>query len=162
ADDRPGDGRLARPLRADGRRRSLRAVQGLAALRQPDNPAAARLPRRSHSKRGQGDVGKGNRPLGAAVVEGEWNMADQHGNQTGPAEAAPHCPARRRFLRAGLAGAGATLAGSLLPPSAAAALLPIEMTTTGPEDIPRKPLGRTGEQVSILGLGGYHLGTVRS
>jgi aryl-alcohol dehydrogenase-like predicted oxidoreductase len=29
-------------------------------------------------------------------------------------------------------------------------------------DIPRRPLGRTGEHVSILALGGYHLGTLNS
>jgi aryl-alcohol dehydrogenase-like predicted oxidoreductase len=29
-------------------------------------------------------------------------------------------------------------------------------------EIPRRPLGRTGEEVSALGLGGYHLGTVKS
>ena len=29
-------------------------------------------------------------------------------------------------------------------------------------DIPRRPLGRTGEQVSIIGVGGYHLGTLPS
>ena len=34
------------------------------------------------------------------------------------------------------------------------------MTSTGPDEIPRRPLGRTGQHVSILGLGGYHLGTV--
>ncbi|HEX8142393.1 MAG TPA: aldo/keto reductase [Pyrinomonadaceae bacterium] len=28
-------------------------------------------------------------------------------------------------------------------------------------EIPRRPLGRTGAEVSALGLGGYHLGTVR-
>jgi predicted aldo/keto reductase-like oxidoreductase len=27
------------------------------------------------------------------------------------------------------------------------------------DDIPRRPLGRTGEKVSIVGLGGYHVGT---
>src|SRR5947199_1940110 len=36
------------------------------------------------------------------------------------------------------------------------------MTNTGPDQIPRKSLGRTGEEVSIIGLGGYHLGTMRS
>jgi len=55
---------------------------------------------------------------------------------------------RRRFLQA-----SAVAAGSLLHTSTA---VPVSDT------IPRKPLGRTGEQVSILGLGGYHLGTVRS
>jgi aryl-alcohol dehydrogenase-like predicted oxidoreductase len=46
--------------------------------------------------------------------------------------------------------------------AAASLLLPLEMTSTGPESIPRKPLGRTGEHVSVLGLGGYHLGTLRT
>ena len=46
--------------------------------------------------------------------------------------------------------------------SAAAAAPPLAMTNTGPDQIPRKPLGSTGEQVSIIGLGGYHLGTLRS
>lgn len=26
--------------------------------------------------------------------------------------------------------------------------------------VPRKPLGKTGKQVSIIGLGGFHLGTI--
>ena len=30
-----------------------------------------------------------------------------------------------------------------------------------PASIPRKPLGRTGLQVSALGLGGYHLGSAK-
>jgi aryl-alcohol dehydrogenase-like predicted oxidoreductase len=29
-------------------------------------------------------------------------------------------------------------------------------------EIPRRPLGRTGQEVSALGLGGYHLGSVKS
>jgi aryl-alcohol dehydrogenase-like predicted oxidoreductase len=35
------------------------------------------------------------------------------------------------------------------------------MTSTSP-DVPRRPLGRTGAVVSILGVGGYHLGTMSS
>jgi aryl-alcohol dehydrogenase-like predicted oxidoreductase len=69
---------------------------------------------------------------------------------------------RRQFLQAGLAGAGAILTEAPLPTSAASLLAPLEMTNTDPGNIPRKPLGRTGEQLSILGLGGYHLGTVSS
>ena len=69
---------------------------------------------------------------------------------------------RRRFLQAGLAGTGALVAGSLMHSSAAAATIPLAMTNTGPDEIPRKPFGRTGEQISIIGLGGYHLGTMRS
>jgi predicted aldo/keto reductase-like oxidoreductase len=33
---------------------------------------------------------------------------------------------------------------------------------TGSEEIPRRPLGRTGVEVCMLGLGGYHLGLVKS
>ena len=36
------------------------------------------------------------------------------------------------------------------------------MANIGTNPIPRRPLGKTGEQVSIIGLGGYHLGTVQS
>jgi predicted aldo/keto reductase-like oxidoreductase len=64
-------------------------------------------------------------------------------------------PDRRRFLAAGTAGAGTVLAGKVL-----AALAPLEMSNTGAENIPRKPFGKTGEQISILGLGGYHVGTL--
>src|SRR5436189_2266688 len=72
-------------------------------------------------------------------------------------------PDRRRFLKAGLGTAGAVVAASSIARTeTAASFLPLDVTTTGPEDIPRKPLGRTGERVSVLGLGGYHLGTVGS
>jgi len=36
------------------------------------------------------------------------------------------------------------------------------MTNTGAGQIPRKPLGKTGEQISIIGVGGFHLGTMQS
>jgi uncharacterized protein len=69
---------------------------------------------------------------------------------------------RRQFLQAGLVSTGAMVAASLMHSSAAAAATPLTTTNTGPDQIPRKPLGRTGEQISIIGLGGYHLGTLRS
>jgi aryl-alcohol dehydrogenase-like predicted oxidoreductase len=87
-------------------------------------------------------------------------MAEQH-DATGRAEAAPDVD-RRRFLHAGLKGTGALVAASLVHSSAAAAATPPAMTNTSADQIPRKPLGRTGEQISIIGLGGYHLGTLRS
>ena len=34
--------------------------------------------------------------------------------------------------------------------------------STGGTEVPRRALGRTGEMVSMVGLGGYHLGLVRS
>jgi uncharacterized protein len=64
---------------------------------------------------------------------------------------------RRRFLQAGLAATATILAGSIQSTTA-----PLAMTDTGPDRIPRRPLGKTGEQVSIIGVGGYHLGTMRS
>jgi aryl-alcohol dehydrogenase-like predicted oxidoreductase len=64
---------------------------------------------------------------------------------------------RRDFLQA-----GAILAGALAQSASGAALAPLKMTRAGAESIPRKPLGKTGEQISILGVGGYHIGTVPS
>ena len=69
-------------------------------------------------------------------------------------------PTRRRFLQVGAMGMAASLLSQASVAQAAAALAPLAMTNTGPDSIPRKPLGKTGEQISIIGLGGYHLGTV--
>jgi aryl-alcohol dehydrogenase-like predicted oxidoreductase len=66
-------------------------------------------------------------------------------------------PDRRDFLQtAGLVGAGLALSASLLPADEPPAL---ELTTTGPDQIPRKPFGKTKERVSVIGLGGYSLGS---
>jgi uncharacterized protein len=68
---------------------------------------------------------------------------------------------RRHFLQsAGLLGAGTILSESLLcaqegPPQ-------LELSNTGPDQIPRKPFGRTQERVSIIGMGGYSLGDAPS
>jgi aryl-alcohol dehydrogenase-like predicted oxidoreductase len=69
---------------------------------------------------------------------------------------------RRRFIQAGLASTGTAIARSLLRGQTAAAEVPPQIITTSVDQIPRRPLGKTGEQVSIIGLGGYHLGTVQS
>jgi aryl-alcohol dehydrogenase-like predicted oxidoreductase len=59
----------------------------------------------------------------------------------------PNPPSRREFL-----GAGALIAGgSAMNPQANAA--------TGA--IPRRPLGKTGVEVSIIGVGGFHLGSAK-
>jgi aryl-alcohol dehydrogenase-like predicted oxidoreductase len=69
-------------------------------------------------------------------------------------------PDRRDFLQtAGLVGAGLALSGSLLradPPRQ------LELSNTGPDQIPRKPFGKTAERVSVIGLGGYSLGSAPS
>ena len=87
-------------------------------------------------------------------------MAEQN-QPSERAEAIPEID-RRSFLQAGLASTGTLVAGSVLHRSSPAAALPPQTTTTGNDQIPRRPLGRTGENVSIIGLGGYHLGTLPS
>ena len=67
-------------------------------------------------------------------------------------------PDRRNFLHAGLAGAGAALAAPLL----AAAPDPLELSDVGPDKIPRKPFGKTNERLSVIGLGGFSLGSTPS
>src|SRR5579862_3984095 len=69
---------------------------------------------------------------------------------------------RRSFIQAGLASAGTFLANSVLPSRIVSAAVPPQMTNGGADQIPRRALGKTGEQVSIIGLGGYHLGTLQS
>ena len=69
---------------------------------------------------------------------------------------------RRGFIQAGLASAGTVLATSILPSPIVSAAVPPQMTNSGANQIPRRPLGKTGAQVSIIGLGGYHLGMVQS
>jgi uncharacterized protein len=68
-------------------------------------------------------------------------------------------PGRRLLLKAGLAAAG-SIAARPLAQASTCSLVPLDMTSTGPDEIPQRPLGQTGERVSILGLGGYHLGTL--
>src|ERR1700758_5456578 len=69
---------------------------------------------------------------------------------------------RRCFIQAGLASAGTVLATTVLPSPIVSAAIPPQMTNSGADQIPRRPLGKTGERVSIIGVGGYHLGTVQS
>src|SRR6201997_732912 len=69
---------------------------------------------------------------------------------------------RRRFIQAGLGSAGTVLAASVLPSQILSAAVPPQMTNSGADQIPRRPLGKMGDQVSIIGVGGYHLGTVQS
>lgn len=63
---------------------------------------------------------------------------------------AEHQNTRRDFLQAGLAGA---------------AVVGLAATACGEEDgkgLPTRPLGKTGEKVSILCLGGWHIGSVKN
>jgi uncharacterized protein len=69
---------------------------------------------------------------------------------------------RRSFLQASLSSTGTIVSGAILQSSNTPAEIPPQITTTGPDQVPRKPLGKTGEQVSMIGVGGYHLGTMQS
>src|ERR1700756_2953388 len=69
---------------------------------------------------------------------------------------------RRCFIQTSLASAGTGLAASVFPSQIASSVVPPQMTNNGADQIPRRPLGKTGEQVSIIGVGGYHLGTLQS
>src|SRR4051794_38743666 len=79
---------------------------------------------------------------------------------------------RRRFLRAaGIVGAalasggegGASAAASQRSAEDSALKLPpLPMTKTGPDRIPHRALGRAAATVSILGVGGHHLGDMKT
>jgi hypothetical protein len=86
-------------------------------------------------------------------------MPDQR-RQSEQSQATPGIE-RRCFIQAGLASAGTALANSVLHSEVASAALPPRITNNGADQIPRRPLGKTGDQISIIGLGGYHLGTVQ-
>jgi uncharacterized protein len=81
-------------------------------------------------------------------------MNDQHDHEN------DRGPDRRDFLQtAGLAGAGLALPDSLLRAEVPSKLT---LSNVGPDRIPRKPFGRTGETVSLIGIGGYSLGSAPS
>src|SRR5271168_5358502 len=70
-------------------------------------------------------------------------------------------PDRRDFLQtAGLIGAGLALYGAVAP--AQETPMQLELSNVGPDKIPRKPFGRTRETVSVIGVGGYSLGSAPS
>ena len=64
---------------------------------------------------------------------------------------------RREVLRLGIAVAGMTAAGMTRSFAQDAASQP-HQTSTREGDMLYRPLGTTGEQVSVLGLGGHHIG----
>ena len=78
----------------------------------------------------------------------------------------PKDAGRRELLRrAGRASAGVALGNMLFHKSVEAApppLVPLPMINTGPEQVPQKPLGRTGVYVSAIGIGGATLGNAQS
>jgi aryl-alcohol dehydrogenase-like predicted oxidoreductase len=76
-----------------------------------------------------------------------------HEGDLDAAAGAPREPARRRFITT-MGTLGATAAFGRHAGADAAD----RQTERGPGEIPLRPLGRTGLQVSVLGVGGHHLG----
>lgn len=62
---------------------------------------------------------------------------------------------RRTFVK----GAAVLTASALVNPTLELAGQPPQ--TGGPDQVPQRPLGKTGVQVSALGVGGYHLGSTK-
>jgi hypothetical protein len=63
---------------------------------------------------------------------------------------------RRGFLK----GAAIAGASAVLPAAVATAVETDNETTLGGFEVQKRPLGSTGLECSILGVGGFHLGTV--
>jgi uncharacterized protein len=78
--------------------------------------------------------------------------------------------ARRQFLRTtGMLGAAMALGANASPPEQFAQATQTTTSTSsshnqsqGTDEIPRRPLGRTGAQISAIGVGGHHLGDIPS
>ena len=72
----------------------------------------------------------------------------------------PNDPDRRHFLQtAGVTGAALALSENFVE---AQSQFQLKLSNTGPDQIPHKPFGRTGETLSVIGLGGYSLGDAPS
>ena len=91
-----------------------------------------------------------------------------NGNEINPGP--PANPGRRQFFQTASAlGAGVAFAGmaeaqdeNKAAGAPAPHMDPLPMTNTGPDQIPQRALGKTGANVSILGMGGHHLGDPKS
>src|SRR5438477_10294589 len=73
----------------------------------------------------------------------------------------PPRPTRRELLQtAAIAGASAMCGTALASPTRQnePQMRPYPMTNTGPNQIPQRPLGKANATISILGMGGHHLG----
>src|SRR5207302_1622815 len=94
----------------------------------------------------------------AAVAEKESAVDRQHDLCEPACEAG--APNRREFLQhSAVATAGTVLTGGVVLQAGQQGQL-VPLTNTEPGCIPRKRCGRHDEQVSIIGLGGFSLGSV--
>ena len=69
-------------------------------------------------------------------------------------------PENRKFTRRGfVTGSAAAVTGSLVLGPGSTAGSPAQAGET--QQVPQRPLGKTGAKVSCLGVGGYHLGSIK-
>jgi uncharacterized protein len=64
---------------------------------------------------------------------------------------------RRKFVK----GSAAAVTVSLVARPSLGAVERISQASAGSQQVPHRPLGKTGAQVSALGVGGYHLGSIK-
>src|SRR5580693_5508140 len=67
---------------------------------------------------------------------------------------------RRQFIKSGLVGMTSVLAASRSTADSADQMK--QPAQNNAETIPRRPLGKTGAQISALGVGGHHLGDFKN
>ena len=67
-----------------------------------------------------------------------------------------------QIVRPGEGAQPVAMGRAYLPAQVAQPPAPLPMIDTGPDRIPKKPLGSTGEHVSIIGIGGFTLGASSS
>src|SRR5579883_2139813 len=71
-------------------------------------------------------------------------------------------PTPPRLVRPGQGAQPVAEGRAYIPTQIAPPPAPLPMIDTGPGQIPKKPLGNTGEHVSIIGIGGFTLGASSS
>src|ERR1700734_1900159 len=68
---------------------------------------------------------------------------------------------RREFVRGAAAFTASAIAGGDSLVAAKKNAIPQAVTPSSDRQVPKRPLGKTGAQVSALGVGGYHLGSTK-
>jgi predicted aldo/keto reductase-like oxidoreductase len=87
-------------------------------------------------------------------IDGAFTMCERHRNPSAIHESTDSDETRREFMQTSVAAAAGAVAFGATTSAAADDKKP-------GEGIPTRPLGKTGEKVSILCLGGWHIGAVK-
>src|SRR5581483_7217658 len=80
-----------------------------------------------------------------------------------PFTGAPTNTERRRFLRnMGMLSLGAAFSANAQAADSTTGAGVAQSPATGPDEIPKRPLGRAGVLISAIGVGGHHLGDIEN